>query len=658
MSRNIRVILAVIFVLLITFGAISICQNLGKRLKIDVTDQKFYTLSAGTKSILGKLNQPLKLKLYYAKTAAMKGPDQIKYFNNYYEFVKSLLEEYVAASKGMVTLEIIDPRPFSDDEVEATRSGLKKFPVTDEENFVFGLVVQTQFGVEKSIPFFSPDRQNFVEYDISSLVDTAVARQKKHIGVLSSLPVMGEVGDYMAQMMIMQGQEPKMAWTIIEHLKQKYEVKSVPADTNDINNIDVLLVIHPKNLPVQTLFAIDQFILKGGRTIIFIDPYCYADQQPAQAQAMLQSGKVSQGSNLKRFLNNWGLDMPDLTFAGDKQLAPGTSMASNKAMEKIIGFLSLAPPACFNRDSVITAQLNSVRLWFAGALDEIASPNDVAGGANIERTPLIMTTAKGNTFKVDSPLDLQMLDPPALMKKFTEGKKPVVMGYLLTGKFKSAYPDGIMLVSSPQSEDPNAPITKTRITGITQASENCDVVVFSDVDFISNTLAYYRNQLFGNIVVGDNSALLMNAIDDLSGSTDLISIRSRGNFRRPFVVVDKIEEKAEAETADQVAKINTEIAGFENELRMLINSANEKEKQVIGSSIAAKTKDLELKKLKARQQLREVKMQKRLRIEKLGNELRAFNMLAAPVVILLIAVVLGIRRSVMKRHYISHASDA
>jgi ABC-type uncharacterized transport system involved in gliding motility auxiliary subunit len=556
----------------------------------------------------------------------------------------------------MVTLEIIDPRPFSDDEVGAARSGLKRFPITDEESFFFGLVLQTQFGAEKSIPFFSPDRQNFVEYDISSLVDTAVVRQKKNIGVLSSLPVMGETSDYMAQMMLMQGQQPKMAWTIIEHLKQKYEVKGIPADTNEIKDIDVLIVIHPKDLPVQTLFAIDQFILKGGRSIICIDPYCYADQQTGQA--MLQSDKVAQASNLKKLLNTWGLDMPEMTFAGDKQLAPGASIAASRESEKIIGFINLTPPACFNRDSVITAQLNSVRVWFAGALNEIVSPNDVAGENRIERTPLIMTTAKGNTFKVDSPFDLQMLDPSSLMKKFSEGTKPVVMGYLLTGKFKSSFPNGIVVVSEPPTEDANAPKTKTQITGLTQASENCAVVVFSDVDFISNSLAYYRNQLFGNIVVGDNSALLMNAIDDLSGSTDLISIRSRGNFRRPFTVVDQIEEKAEAATADEVAKLNAEITGFENELRTLVNSANEKEKQVIGSSLAQKTKDLDLKKLKARQQLREVKMQKRQQIESLGNKLRAFNMLAAPAVILLIAVVLGIRRSVMKRHYISHASDA
>jgi ABC-type uncharacterized transport system involved in gliding motility auxiliary subunit len=655
MSRTIKVILAVIFVLLMTFSAISIFHDLGKRLKIDVTDHKLYTLSAGTRSILAKLNQPIKFKLYYAKTAAMKGPDQIKYFNNYYEFVKALLEEYVAASKGMVTLEIIDPRPFSDDEMGAARSGLKRFPITDEENFFFGLVVQTQFGAEKTIPFFSPDRQNFVEYDISSLVDTAVARQKKNIGVLSTLAVMGETSDYMAQMMLMQGQEPKMAWTIIEHLKQKYEVKGIPADTNEINDVDVLLVIHPKNLSVQTLFAIDQFVLKGGRTIICVDPFCAADRQQNQIEAMMQPDKASQASNLNKLLNTWGLDMPDLTFAGDRQLAPGTSMAANRESQKIIGFLNLTPPACFNRDSVITAQLNSVRVWFAGALDVIDLPNDVGP---IERTPLIMTTAKGNTFKAASPYDLQMLDASALMKNFSDGTKPVVMGYLLTGKFKSSFPDGILVVSDSQAEDANKPKSKTRIMGLTQATQNCAVAVFSDVDFLTDSLAYYRNPLFGNIVVGDNSALLMNTIDDLSGSTDLISIRSRGNFRRPFTVVDRIEEKAEAETADEVAKLNAEITGFEDELKTLVNSANEKEKQVIGNSLARKTKDLELKKLKARQQLRQVKMQKRQRIEALGNELRAFNMLAAPAVILLIAVVLGIKRSAMKRHYISHASDA
>jgi ABC-2 type transport system permease protein len=656
MSRTLRAIIAVVFVLVMTFSAISIFQNVGGRLKVDVTGQKLYTLSAGTRSILAKLNQPIKLKLYYAKTAAMKGPDQIKYFNNYYEFVKSLLEEYVAAAKGMVDLEIIDPRPFSNDEVEATRYGLKKFPITEEENFIFGLVAQTQFGVEKAIPFFVPDRQSFVEYDISYLIDMAITRQKKTIGVLSSLAVMGEVSDYMAQMMLMQNQQPKTPWTIVQHLRQQYEVKGIPADINDINDIDILLVIHPKNLPEQTLFAIDQFVLKGGRTIICIDPYCFADQQNPMTS---QFGTASQGSNLKKLLNTWGLDMTELTFAGDRGLAITASAAAGQRPEKIIGFLELTPPQSFNRDNVITAQLNSVKMLFAGVLNETALPDDVNKEGQIERTPLITTTNKGNSFKVDSPFEISALDPASLIQGFIDGTKPVVMGYLMTGRFKSSFPEGIEIKTDSKPKDANEPAKPpVRITGLTEAAENCAVVVFADVDFISDAMAYYRNPLFGSVIVGDNSALLMNAIDDLGGSSDLISIRSRGGFRRPFTVIDDIEAKAEAETADEVAKLNAEIAGFENELRTLITSTKEEERQIIGSSIVQKTKDLELKKLEARRQLREVRMQKRQRIEHLGNVLRSFNMLAAPAVILVIAVALGVRRSVMKRHYISHASDA
>jgi len=656
MGRTLKAIIAVIFVLVMTFSAISVCQNIGKRLKVDVTEPKLYTLSPGTKAILGRLNQPVKLKLYYARTAAMKGPDQIKFFNNYYEFVKSLLEEYSAAAKGMVTLEIIDPRPFSDDEVEATRFGLKKFPITEEENFMFGLVVQTQFGVEKAIPFFSPDRQTFVEYDISYLIDTAMTRQKKTIGILSSLPVTGEASEYMAQMMRMQGQQPKTPWAIVQQLRQQYEVKNVPEDANDINGIDILLIIHPKDLSQETQFAIDQFVLKGGRTIVCVDPHCFADQGDP---ALRQYGMAKQGSQLNKLLNTWGLDTQELMFAGDRGLAVVASAAADQRPEKIIGFLNLAPPDCFNRDNVITAQLNTVRVLFAGVLNETVLSGDANEQAKIERTPLVTTTSRGNSFKVENAFELASLDSASLMRNFADGNKPQVLGYLVTGRFKSSFPEGIELQPASESEDANEPAKPpVHITGLTEASADCAIVVLSDVDFISDPMAYQRNPLFGVIIIGDNSTLLMNAIDDLAGSSELISIRSRGGLRRPFTVVEAIEEKADAETANEVAKLNAEIAGFEEELKTLATSTDEKQKQIIGSSIVQKTKDLELKKLEARRQLQEVRLQKRRHIEHLGNVLRAFNMLAAPFVILVIAVALGIRRSVMKRHYISHASDA
>jgi ABC-2 type transport system permease protein len=657
MNRTIRAIIGAGFVFVIIFSAISISQNIGKSWKVDITEQKLYTLSNGTKAILAKLNQPIKAKLYYAKTAALKGPDQIKYFNNYYEFVKALLEEYVAVSKGKFELEVIDPRPFSEDEVEALRYGLKRFPITQEENFFFGLVLQTQFGVEKAIPFFSPDRENFIEYDISYLIDTAINRQKRKIGVLSSIGVMGDdVSGYMAEMMMRQGQQPKGPWTIIEQLRKQYEVESVPTDVNDINDVDILMVVHPKDLPEKTLFAIDQFVLKGGRMIVFVDPHCFSDQPD---QRMRQMGmQVSGSSELNRLLKTWGIEMPVNTFAGDRALAEEANLGSARP-EKIIGYLRLEPEGnCFNKDNVITAQLNQVMFLFSGVLKVIADPNEAS---EITRTPLIMTTNRGNSFSISNAYEL-MMPPSNLMKKFIEGNKPVVMSYLITGKLKSSFPDGIEIEvedkSSGDLKDPNeVKKIKKQIKGLQEAQQDCAVVVFADVDFISDQIAY-RNAFFGKMVVGDNSALVLNAIDDLSGSGDLVSIRSRGNFKRPFVVVDEIERQADEDTQEEVNKINAQIAGFQSELQSILASAKQGQEGVIGNSILEKQRELVLKQREAEQQLNEVKLIRRERIEHLGNLLRGFNMLMAPAVILVIAIVLGVRRSVRKRHYISHASDS
>jgi len=364
-------------------------------------------------------------------------------------------------------------------------------------------VLQTQFGVEKVIPFFSPDRQDFIEYDISYLIDTAITRQKTRVGILSPLPVMGEdVSGYMAQMMRMQGQQPAPAWTFVEQLRQQYEVKNVASDANDIKDVDILLVIHPKNLSKETLFAIDQFILKGGRTIICIDPYCVVDQQGRQEMQTGASG--SAGSNLAPFLRTWGLKMPANTFAGDRGLALRTSLTINQRPEKIIGFLNLTGSECFNTDTVITAKLNAVRVLFAGVLREAAEPNEKEQ-SQIERTALITTTNRGNSWSVSSPFELMIPDSSMLMKKFIDGTEPVAMGYLVTGKFKSSFPEGIEIETGP--EDPNEPEkTKKRITGLAEAQDDCAVVVFADVDFISDILAY-RDFFFGKTALGETIAL-------------------------------------------------------------------------------------------------------------------------------------------------------
>jgi len=655
-SRVIRAIIAALLILVITFSAISICQNIGKRLKVDVTDQKLYTLSDGTKAILARLHQPITMKLYYAKTATLKAPDQIKYFNNYYEFVKALLQEYVTASKGMVKLQIIDPRPFSDNEVQAMRYGLNRYPITQEENFFFGLVLQTPFGVEKVIKFFSPDRQNFVEYDISYLIDTAITREKKKIGILSSLAVMGEdVSDYMAQLRRMQGQPTQPPWTFVQHLRRKYEVTQIPTDVNDINDIDILLVIHPKELPEKTIFAIDQFVLKGGRTIVCVDPHCLKDIPNQMARQM--GASASRGSNLNVLLRTWGLEMSENTLVGDRNLMQSAPVGPNGRFEDVITYLGLGP-GCFNNNNVITAELNEVRFLFAGALKEIEDSNETES-ANIEQTVLLTTTNQGNSITVSGPYEMMLLDPPKLKSRFTMGFEPVPLACLVTGRFKSSFPDGIEIEVEQKTEDPNeTKKVKKQINGLTQAETDCAVVVFADVDFISDALAYQDFSIFGKVPRGDNSTLMLNAIDDLTGSTDLISIRSRGNFKRPFTVVDEIEKQAEAETAQEVAKLNVQIAGFTKELQSILSSTEAEKADIIGSTILQKQRDIELKKHEAERQLNEIKLKRRERTEHLSNVLRNFNMLTAPAVILIIAIILGIRRSARKRHYISHASDA
>jgi ABC-type uncharacterized transport system involved in gliding motility auxiliary subunit len=259
-----------------------------------------------------------------------------------------------------------------------------------------------------------------------------------------------------------------------------------------------------------------------------------------------------------------------------------------------------------------------------------------------------------------------MPNPSQLMSKFVDGTTPVTMGYLLTGKFKSSFPDGIEVEMEASEEEAKSgskvssegnKTVRKKVTGVTEATDNCTVAVFADVDFISDMVAYQRT-FIGSIAIGDNGTLMLNTIDELRGSSDLISIRSRGNMRRPFVVVDSIEKQAERETANEEARINAEIVGFQNELNTIISSAKDGDKEIIGSSILQKKKDLGIKLHEAQRKLRNVKMKRRERIESLGNKLRNFNMLMTPAIILIIAIVLGIRRSIRKRHYISHASDA
>jgi hypothetical protein len=341
--------------------------------------------------------------------------------------------------------------------------------------------------------------------------------------------------------------------------------------------------------------------------------------------------------------------MPENTFAGDRELALIANLGPNQNPQKIIGFLGLTRD-CFNDDSVITANLNEARFLFAGALETITptDPNE----EKISYHPLVSTTDRGNTWSVSSPFELMMPNPAEMMRKFYDGTKPINMGYLVSGKFESAFPDGVEVKDE---SDPNS--KPEHLSGLTESASDCVVAVYSDVDFISDMLSY-QESFFGKIAVADNASILLNTLDEMAGSTELISIRSRGGFQRPFEVVDKIEAEAEAESAEEERKIMAEIQSGQNELNEILSTAKKGEEEIVGSSILEKKQEIELKIHEAQMRLRDLKMNKRENIEKLGDQLRNFNTLPGPAIILVIAIILGLYRSTKKRHYISHASDA
>jgi ABC-2 type transport system permease protein len=671
MNRTFRASLAVLLIAVIGFSAISICQNLMRSWRMDITDQKLYTLSDGAKQILGGLNQPIQMKLYYTKTATLKANDQIRFFNNYYYYVRALLDEFVKAGKGMVQLQVIDPRPYSDEELEAIRHNLKRFAISEDENFFFGLVVQTQFGVTKTIDFFSPDRQSFVEYDIAYLVDTAITRAKKRVGILSPLPVIGDdATGYMAQMMRMQGQQPQPAWGIVSHLKQSYDISSIPADTQEIKDIDILMVIHPKNLSEKAQWAIDQFVLKGGPTVIYQDPHAVIDKpNPMQRQ---MGAEQSSSSGLPALLTAWGLEMPENTFAGDLALTDERPMRPNEKPVAVIPLVRLQrDKGSFNSDVPITAQLNTVQMFFSGILRQLpkpaaAAPKEEAAPSNVKLTPLLTTTAKGNAWKVSSPFELMSGDFSQYVRKFTPGTEPVAMGYLVTGRPKSAFPNGIEVPVETPEANPDDPAkkpedkkeTKTqKLTGLTEASADCAVVVYADVDFISDMVAF-QPTFFGSVPAGDNVALALNTLENLTGSSALISIRSRGNFKRPFVKVDQIESQAADASREEETKLQAEIDQWETQLNEKLASAKQGQDDLIANTIINEKRQIEEKIYQAKLDLRKVKEKKRKEIERLESRLRNFCTLPGPILILVLAVLVGVRRSVMRKMYISHASDA
>ena len=608
---------------------IYIGSTLFKKARVDITEEGLYTLSKGTKSILSKLDAPIKLKLYYSKTAANKGTEGLRAFNNHYLYVQELLRQYASNSRNNITLEVIDPRPDTPEEEDAMAYGLKKFNLTETERYFFGLVAENESGTEKIIEFFDPNLKDKLEYDLTKLIYTVLNPQKKNIGILSSMEVMNnELSPQMMQIMRMQGKPIEDSWMVTRMLSEFYNVKKIEKDVKSISGIDSLVVIHPRGFSEETLFAIDQYVMKGGKLLVFTDPNAVSDR----SAGMYGGVSNSPDAGFKKLMDKWGIELKENTYAGDKYLSGVGRFNPNIPPGRLLALLNCNEQCTNEYKDNITSGINNSTFVFPGVLNK----KTVQG---VEHTPIMSTTAKGNSYTA---MGYELNNPQALWNKFSEGSKPVVIAYKATGRFKSAFPDGIKLK---EDKDKKKKDKKEEVSEVVKEStkENA-VIVFSDVDFINDQFAFKKSFL-GIAVANDNSTLFLNSVEALTGDVDLMSVRSKGRINRSFDVINQIEFEAEKRTADKVKEINASIARFQSELNQLGAKANEGNIALLQNEGIKKKKELAKKIAVLKKELRAVKREGREKVEGIGKFFQYVNTLFVPFIIIVFGVYYNRKRS-------------
>lgn len=561
----------------VLFAGLSFVSNICLRpLTFDVTENKLHTLSEGSKEILKKLPEPVTFKLFYSKTAASKGSDQIRIFNTHYEYIKELLHLFETHSQNKVKMVLVDPRPDTNEEEEAVMNGLKKFQLTDTETYIFGLVAQSQSGPQKSIEFFDPAHAEKVEYEISKLLTSLHQGNKKRLGILSEEELSA-------------GQE----WWISQLFRELYITTALSKNVSEIKDVDSVLLFGTKGLDEKALRALDQFIVNGGRVFLAIDPR--------------QSWNPQAESNLSlsnKLLNSWGLNIPENKFAGDLSNSALGRTSAFMPTQRLLPVFQCQADCLKATKSPMTASFNQLTFVYPGAIEVGSVPKD------LKFQTLVQTSSKGNLYE---DYGIGLSHPQSILDSFKEGTKPIIVAGRIDGIFPATFSE----TKLPSKRQPGS------------------VIIVADQDFIRNEFAFTRDFL-GARPSNDNVALFLNGLDSLNGSADLMEIRARGTAFRPFTTIQKIQLEADQETMGKVAGINATISKFQSELSNLASKANENNMGVIQSEGLKKQKELQQDIARLKKELREAKRAGREKVESIGSALYFLNVACVPTLLALI----------------------
>lgn len=659
-----RSIVTIVLIGVITVLSVHVVTRWTEAVRVDVTEDRLYSLTDGTERILARMQdeatEPIDITLFFSETAGKSLPSFIKQFVVYEDYVRALLREYERASGGKIRVHLVDPKPDSDEAQEALDDGLDGKTINQHGDlFFFGLLFETQTGSKDVIDFLWPDRQEDIEYEISRRIYQLLWPGTERIGILSSLDVMPSADPYMAQLLAAQGRRPPEPWLAVRLLQERYDVVRIETDTDHISpdEVDLLVVIHPKDLPTKTLWAIDEWVATGGNTLIFVDPYSINDQPPTNPREPWAAMQYTPSSSLNRVTEAWGVTRAADRVAADLELATRRQTGRRGGVEPILIDLSIDQETrdrTLNPDHPITRGLERLRLVMAGSLE--IEPVD-----GVTVTPLVTTTAEGNTLVMragmpggDGLVFMDANTPSKLIDAFTPGTEPVVLAALVQGRLPSAFPDGATFPAVTPERPPGLPpgvelpppddaemVTTEPVPDERRA--DATVMVVADTDLIADQVAF-QNSLLGTVAVNDNHKLLLNAVDYLFGADELMSVRAKSSIRRPFTRFDEIEAAAEAQTRERERELREEIASFQEEIRTKQSELSRRNAALFQKKLQDEVDRLNDRARDAERELREIRKARRSALESEESLVRFSIMGLMPILVLVMGIVLTIRR--------------
>ncbi len=588
------------------------------RLRADLTGEKLYTLSSGTRSLLADLPKTVTLKFYQTASSAQIPPA----YKQYTQRIGDLLREYEDRSGGKLVIEFIEPKPDSEEEDWAQRYGVAAQQLGEDGALYLGLVAIA--GAKQAvIPVFSPSDEPQLEYLVTRLIAEAITDKKPVIGVLSSFPVMGTPQMYMQPG---AGSDP---WVFVSELASQYELKELPASATDIPpEIDTLLLIHPKRITDSRLYALDQFVLRGGKLIALVDPLCLADQEFERDMGM---GMAMNRSDLNRLTSAWGLTMETDRVVADPAAATRVRRQDNR-VERNLAWLTLRTDS-LSREEIATSSLETLMLPMAGAFT-----GTLADGLIL--TPLLLTSAEAGTLTAMEATMGSMAGATSFLKR--DQTAPIALR--LTGRFKTAFPEG-----RPAETDATQPPGETSgAAPLNESTADGLVVLIGDADFIYDRYAVETMNVFGRKtyqIMNDNILFLANLVGQVAGDERLISLRSRGSFERPFTRVLALQKTAQERWREEELKIEEQIRLTQMKIDELQASKDPSQTYILSPEQKREIEQFREQLATSRAALKDVRKNLRRDIEVLGLKIKAINMAAMPLAV----VVFGLAHGAWRR---------